>query len=121
MTEFFADTYALIEILKGTASYASYADKHIVTSKLCIMELYYYFLRTRDEQAAEHCITTFSLAVTPISFTALRAGMQFKYMHKKQKLSYTDCVGYATAVELGVPFLTGDNQFQHMPNVAFVK
>jgi predicted nucleic acid-binding protein len=41
--------------------------------------------------------------------------------HKKQKLSYVDCLGYVSAKEKGLIFLTGDIQFRDISNVEFVE
>jgi predicted nucleic acid-binding protein len=42
------------------------------------------------------------------------------FENKKDKLSYTDCLGYALAMELEIPFLTGDRKFKGKKNVLWV-
>ena len=39
----------------------------------------------------------------------------------KRNVSMTDCVGYILAKQLGIKFLTGDKEFEHLDNVEFVK
>lgn len=123
MTEeiFFADTYAIIEIIRGNPNYSEYTDSVLVTSKLNLMELYYHLLHDFDKDTAERYFKVYSRFVMPISNNSIRNGMQFKLAHKKEKVSYVDCVGYALALELGIRFLTGDRKFEDKDNVEFVK
>ena len=46
---------------------------------------------------------------------------KFKYKNKKMKLSYADCIGYITAQENNMKFLTGDKDFKSIKGVEFVK
>ena len=124
MTEnivFLADTYALIELLGGNKNYEPYLYNTLLTTKFNLMELYYYMLRDYDEATADKYLKLYSKFVIPISYSCIRSGMLFKLMHKKEKLSYVDCVGYARAFELGIKFLTGDEKFEDKDNVEFVK
>jgi predicted nucleic acid-binding protein len=49
--------------------------------------------------------------------------MRFRLKMKrgKKNLSYVDALGYIIAEKLGVKFLTGDNAFDGMDNVEYVK
>ena len=118
---FFADTYAIIEIIRGNPRYAGYADSVIITSPLNLMELYYHFLHDFDEDTAEKYFAVYSQFVMPVSDSAIKQGMHFKLSHKKEKLSYIDCVGYTLAATSGVKFLTGDREFKDLENVEFIK
>jgi len=42
-------------------------------------------------------------------------------MNKNKNISITDCISYIQSKELGIKFLTGDNEFEYMENVEFVK
>jgi predicted nucleic acid-binding protein len=118
---FFADTYALIEILNGTLSYKKYKNSILITSKINLAELYYHLLLSENEKIADKYYDFFKKIVVPISSWSIKTGMKFKQMYKKEKLSYADCIGYALALELNVPFLTGDKEFKNKFNVEFVK
>ncbi len=118
---FFADTYALIEMVGGNANYAPYKSTEIVTGECNIVELYYCLIRDFDEQTANVKIRPFLFAIVTLSWTALVSGMKLKLNHRKEKLSYVDCVGYALAKEHRIPFLTGDSKFENRENVSFVK
>ena len=118
---FFADTYALIELIGGGTNYKPYLNFVIVTTKYNLIELYYYLLRTYTLETAERYLELYSKFEVPISYNCIRIGMQFKLKHQKDKLSYIDCIGYALSIELGVKFLTGDQKFKNLENVEFVK
>ncbi|MBS3148789.1 PIN domain-containing protein [Candidatus Woesearchaeota archaeon] len=120
-TKFFADTYALIEIFKGNENYRLISNEHIITSTFHLAELYYYLLRSCDEALADKYFDECEENCIEISTTALKAAMKFKLINKKDRLSQADCIGYARACELGIPFLTGDSKFEGKPNVTFVK
>ena len=120
MSEFFADTYALIELSRGNPNYRRFITEKILTSKFNIAELYYYALRTKGISTAEAYMQAYGRITTPITTAAIRQGMKFKFQHKSEKLSYADCIGYAAAAELGIKFLTGDNKFENKDNVEFV-
>ena len=51
----------------------------------------------------------------------IKKAMLFRKMHKKQNLSYADCLGYQVALNRGIKFLTGDIQFKNFPEVEFVR
>jgi len=47
--------------------------------------------------------------------------MRRTYSQEKRKFSLIDCVGYSVAESLAIPFLTGDQEFEDLPNVEYVK
>lgn len=119
--EFFADTYALIEIVGGNPRYHSYLQHTLLTTIFNLIELYYSFLKDYGKATADLYFREYSRNIIPISETAVAFGMAFKLEHKMENLSYADCIGYALALELGIKFLTGDQKFQDKPKVEFVK
>ncbi|MBI4146450.1 PIN domain-containing protein [Candidatus Woesearchaeota archaeon] len=118
---FLADTYALIEIAGGNRNYEKFRESKLVSTQQNLMEFYYYFLRESNEDRAEKELQACIPFAIPVTWKAVRAAMKFKYAYRSEKLSYIDCIGYALACELGIPFLTGDCKFEGKPNVAFVK
>jgi len=118
---FFADTYALIELLRGNPNYRPYLDSMLVISKFNLVELYYHLLCDKGKAIADKELKVYSRLEIPITYNAVKNGMEFKLKYKKEKLSYVDCIGYALALELGVKFLTGDEKFENKDNVEFVK
>ena len=118
---YFADTYAIIELLGGNKNYKPYLDCILITSRFNLVELYYYLLKDHGKKIADKHLKLYSKIIVPITLTSIKQGMAFKLKNKKSKLSYADCIGYAIALEFGVKFLTGDNKFRKISNVEFVK
>ena len=118
---FFCDTYALIEIIKGNKNYEIYTDFILITSELNLMELYYSLLRDYGKSFAEKYFNEWETSAIKIPKSFIRTAMELKHLHNKEKLSYIDCMGYIYAMENGIPFLTGDSKFQNKAGVEFVK
>ena len=118
---FLADTYALIELLGGNLNYKLYLNHILITTKFNLIELYYHFLHDYDKETAGKYLNLYSKFVVPITYSCIKKGMEFKLKHKKEKVSYVDCIGYALALEFGIKFLTGDQKFKDKENVEFVK
>lgn len=47
---YFFDTYAIIETLKGSDGYLAFSDKQIITSVNNLVEVYYYLLREKGQK-----------------------------------------------------------------------
>ena len=118
---FLADTYALIELLGGNPNYGAYLNHILITTKFNLIELYYHFLHDYDKKTADKYLELYSGFVIPITYSCIQRGMEFKLEHKKERVSYVDCIGYALALELRIKFLTGDEKFENKENVEFVK
>lgn len=121
MTDYFADTYAIVEYIDGNPAYQQYFNGSIVTSEQNLIELFYALLKKKGEATAIKEFIIYSSRKVPTTFSSIRNAMKFKLAHAREKLSYADCIGYALAQEHGIPFLTGDRQFADKENVAFVK
>lgn len=119
---FFFDTYALVEIAQSKESYVKYRENiQILTNKLNLMELAYFFLRIDEEDKIPIIFKDYLKYNIEPSINALIEAVKFKFLHRKKKLSYIDCLGYMIAKENKVKFLTGDEKFRGMSNVEFVK
>ncbi len=119
----FFDTYALLEIIKGSPNYKGYLTEDFITTRLNLMELYYALLRLFDVKKAEHYFTLFLPACAPIDNETMKAAMRFRLVQRKQKnlISYIDCVGYFVALKHNMRFLTGEKHFKGLSNVEFVE
>ena len=120
-TLFFADTYALIEIIKGSEKYHAYVDVPLITTEYNLIELYYHCVHDHTREEADFYFELFSPFVVPLTQKIISDAMLFKLQYVKEKLSYVDCIGYAAALEFGVKFLTGDVKFETKENVDWVK
>ena len=118
---YFFDSYAIIEILRGNPAYAGYRETPIVTTLSNFGEVYYSLLKTYDEQTAATLLEKMKFYFIDLSEETVKEAMRLRYHHKKLKLSYIDCFGYVLAKNNNIPFLTGDQAFVSLENVAFVK
>ena len=116
---YFFDTYALVEIIKNNPSYVKYFEEIITTTRYNLIELYYSILRDFGEEKAKAGYLKFKDAAIEINDDIIYKAMQLKL--KNKKLSYVDCIGYISAVNKNLMFLTGDKEFQNMDDVEFVK
>jgi len=121
MTNYFFDTYAIIEIIKENKAYSSYSKELIITSMLNFGELYYALLKDFNEAVANEWRRILEQTLLLIDTDIIVKAMIFKYENKNKNFSFIDCVGYVLAKENNLTFLTGDKEFMNMPNVEFVK
>ena len=122
MIKFFYDTYAIVEYLKGNKRYQKYFKEPLgITTKLNLMELYYGLID--DEDFADDIYDSFSSVVIEISDEHIKNAMKKRKELKSKGLniSYVDAIGYSISNEMGIKFLTGDNEFKDLVNVEFVK
>jgi len=117
----FFDTYALMELVKGNPAYEQFADSTIVTTRLNLMEFHYGLLRTSDKETADRYFDALLPHAINVSDALIKQSNLFKYRQKDRRLSYVDAISYTFACALGIPFLTGDKQFEDLPNVEYVK
>jgi len=120
MIDYFFDSYALIEIILGNNKYNNYKNCSFVFTSINFAEVYYASL-LRDESKAEMIIKSYKDNIVEFSMDILVKAMKFRLKHKKMNLSYADCIGYIYACENNLKFLTGDEKFENMKNVEFVK
>ncbi|WP_324735518.1 PIN domain-containing protein [Thermococcus sp. SY098] len=125
MAKYFADTYALIEILKGNPNYRKYSAEELYTTEFNLLELSYALVRDFGYEKAEEVLKIVRSAVNVVSPSlchyVLASDMRIREKKKGKKLSLVDCLGYVVAKSLGMKFLTGDREFKEMENVEFVK
>jgi predicted nucleic acid-binding protein len=118
---FFFDSYAFFEILNGNVSYENYKKSRIVTTKLNLFELYLGLLRDIDEEIAEKYLKRYYPFTVDFGEEIISGAAKLKNQLNKRNLSMVDCIGYMLAKSLGIKFLTGDKEFEHLDNVEFVK
>jgi predicted nucleic acid-binding protein len=119
---FFYDTYALFGLARGSPNYRPYAESsRIATSSMNLYELYYMLSRDGQQVLADGLFNALIPAALQPSPETIKTAAKFRLKHVKLKLSYIDCLGYALAQEIKLPFLTGDEGFKGLPGVKFVK
>jgi len=118
---YFFDTYALIELTRENKNYLAYRDETITTSILNLGEFYLACLKLNDEDLGEKWCKLLQENTLEIGLDMIKKAMKFKLENKKKNLSFNDCISYIVAKENGLIFLTGDQAFENMENVEFVK
>ena len=120
--DYFFDTYALIETIKGSATYLRFSKERLNTGKLNLAELYIH-LRRNGVSPSEAKTRTEKFATLAIGagLEDLLEAMEFRIRSKGKNLSFVDGVGYTLAKKQGLTFLTGDPAFEGVPGVEFVK
>jgi len=124
MPSYFADSYAIIEMLKGNKNFRSFQSERLVTTEFNICEVGFAVCRDYPANAANVLKTVrkmVTLQETRDEDYCSGAAWRKMESDKGKKLSTIDCVGYAVANRLNIPFLTGDREFADMQNVQFVK
>ncbi|MEK6962989.1 MAG: PIN domain-containing protein [Nanoarchaeota archaeon] len=116
----FFDTYALIELLKGSKNYIQYSNNEIITSMLNLIEFDYYCIKhnRKDRKTLYQYLKEFCI---PIDDDTILKANEFKFKNKQKGISSVDSVGYWLAKKNNIKFLTGDMAFKDLPHVEFVK
>ena len=118
---YFFDTYALVEITRINKSYEQYANYLIVTTTLNLTEFYFYLLSNLTEEKANETLKKLDFSFIEINEGVAKEAAKFRKANYKRKLSYADCIGYIIAKNMGFKFLTGEDFFENLENVEFVK
>lgn len=115
------DTYALVEIANGNAKFAGYLNSNFVITDLTLAEFYAVLLREEGEKVADYWFKKLERYSLLVIKEILIEAIKFRHEHKKQDISFFDAVGYTFSVKNGYYFVTGDKEFESLPNVEFKK
>ncbi len=125
MTRYYADTYALVEILKGNPAYERYAGEELVTSEFNMLELAYALTRDYGEEKAVEILKIVRAFITIIQPDdrdyAKASTLRLELKKQGRNLSLIDALGYVLAKRLDIPFLTGDREFKDLSGVEYVR
>lgn len=119
--EYFFDSYALIELIKGNQKYLRFGDYPINITLFNLVEVTYAIFKEYGEEKSREIYEKFEECVYPIKRDVIFEAIRLRYKYKKRDLSYADCIGYVFAKRSGMRFLTGDKEFEDFDNVEFVK
>lgn len=118
---YFFDAYAILAVLKAEENYQQFAESAFITNTLHLAEVYFSLLKEFDEETATNTIEKIRFIFLEISQNIAIKAAKFKHTHKKSNMSYGDCIGYITAKQNNLLFLTGDEAFRNRDNVEFIK
>ncbi|MBI3052367.1 PIN domain-containing protein [Candidatus Woesearchaeota archaeon] len=118
----FLDTYALIEIDSGNAEYKRYviSPTEAITTIFNLAEVHFYYLKNFGQEEADAILRLVKPIVIEIDDRIITDANKLKLVNLKKRLSFADCIGYATARKFGAKFVTGDYAFKGLENVEFV-
>ena len=114
------DTYALVEIHNSNPRFTGLMNEDIVIPDIVLAEFYSLLYRDYGLQTADYWRRKLNFFCKPVSQNVLIKAVRYKYDNKKENLSFFDCVGYIYALENGMPFVTGDKEFEKKKNVEYI-
>ena len=115
------DTYALVEIAKENSKFAEYLNSEFVLTDLTLTEFYSVLLREEGEKVADYWFKKLERYASAVSKDILIEAIKFRYENIKRNISFFDAVGYVFSIKNGYYFVTGDKEFEKLPNVEFKK
>ncbi|MBI2542027.1 PIN domain-containing protein [Candidatus Woesearchaeota archaeon] len=118
---YFFDSYAIIELSESSPAYDKYNGFDIITCVLNVGEIYQIILRKKGKEAADEWFKDANFNLLEITPEVITNAVYFRHSNKKNNFSLPDAVGYELSLKHNLKFLTGDRQFENMPNVEFVK
>jgi predicted nucleic acid-binding protein len=122
VNRYFYDSYAVIEYLEDNFKFLKYFEKSSgVLTVMNLSEIMYTVLITAGKEKAKLVMDNLWPLVVYPNKAEIIESIEFRRKHSKRNLSYADCLGYIIARKRGLKFLTGDIQFENMPNVEYVK
>jgi len=125
LARYYADTYALVEILRGNPAYEKYASGELVASEFNLLELAYALTRDYGKEKAVEILKIVRAFITIVKPTdkdyAEASALRIELKKQSKNLSLIDALGYTIAKRLRIPFLTGDREFKKLDNVEYVK
>ncbi len=125
MKPFFADSYAILAVMRGDAEYSRRFREasFFRTGNWNLLECYYaHVSQGIAPQAAADRLAPFLRAAVGDGWDVLRAAAEVRIRFRSlgRVISNVDAVGYALARRHGLQFLTGDPSFKGMPGVDFL-
>ena len=112
---FFFDTYAFMALDGESRNYERFKDVEAITTRFNQVEYGWLKIKAGKETNVERL----EPYVYEVNLEIIKISLKIRL--KNKKMSMPDAIGYATALFLKIPFITGDDDFKGMPNVEFVK
>lgn len=117
---YFFDSSSIIEIINKNKDYIKFKDEIIITNTLNIAEVYYHLLKEHNEQTADYWTSHLNFELMEITKEIAIKAAKLRRKYEKENISYADCIGYATALENDLIFLTSDERFAGKNQVEYV-
>lgn len=117
------DTCAMLGYFEGNQKYVKIIENNkFYVTIFQLMELYYISLREAGGELAEKYYETFARYKIPVYEKTLKNAMKRRLEMKGKRLdvSYVDALGYQTALENSLKFVTCDSAFEKLESVAYI-
>ncbi len=102
------DTYALVEIKKGSPNYSNLLSMEFVITDLTLAEFYAVLLREEGQKSADYWWGRLTPYLEAVPVDVLIEAVRFRHEHRKRRISFFDAVGYSYAIAKNMVFVTGD-------------
>lgn len=116
---FFFDTYALIEIIRGSPAYKRFESVLGMTTIFNLAELNYILKKEMAKEKADWYTQIYGSFLIETTLEDIKTAMDFKT--KNRQFSIPDAVGYTMAKKNKALFLTGDGEFEGLEEVEYIK
>src|SRR3989344_1735184 len=107
--KYFFDSSAVLEIIGKNSKYSKFQDALLITTALNLAEVHNVLLRAHNEQTADYWARHLEFHFFEITLEIAIESSKFKHKHKKENLSYADCIGYILALRNNLIFVTSDS------------
>ena len=115
------DTYALVEINFGNPNFMPLLTQEIIITDITLTEFYGDIYKKYNLKTADYWYRKLINISQSVPKDILIKAIRFKIDHKKERLSFFDCVGYIYARENNMKFVTGDQAFEDKEGVEYIK
>src|SRR3989344_4928536 len=100
MSEYFFDTYAIIEIMKGNPNYSKFKEMIFVTTYLNLSETYFSLLKEMNEIEAKKTISSLNMEFIELDYEIALESSSFRYIHKEKKYLMLIALGILQPVKM---------------------
>ena len=115
------DTYALVEIRRGNPRFQRFLTDPFFIAETTLAEFYGVLYREDGEGQAMEWVQKLVPFTQAPGVSVLLSAVRFRSDHRKDHISFFDAVGYQAALANRARFVTGDQAFEKLPGVEFVK
>ncbi|MEK6793069.1 MAG: PIN domain-containing protein [Nanoarchaeota archaeon] len=116
---YFFDTYAIFEVVLGNPKYQKYTNCQIITTTYNLAEFNYNLKKEKNKKEVDELTKKYYNHIVEVKLEDIQEAMDLKTTNRQ--LSIPDVIGYTIAKRLKIKFLTGDEGFEKMDNVEYVK
>ncbi|MBI2672360.1 PIN domain-containing protein [Candidatus Woesearchaeota archaeon] len=117
----FLDTYALVEISNGNPKFTHFLNESFVILDLILAEFYGILLREYNEKTANFWCKKFEIFSYSANLDLLKKAVKYRQENKEKNFSFFDATGYVYAQENNMKFVTGDQAFEDVVGVEYIK